>query len=114
MEKIWYIRLDNREEGPFTVEQLKRDHRITPDTLVWKQGFKKWIPIRKVPELKDIFKDEDETSKDQEEKRPSRIKKDYGEIVLSLEKDPFPYFLLWLIIVIIVLSYVFYQLRINN
>ncbi|QLH34784.1 MAG: DUF4339 domain-containing protein [Parachlamydiaceae bacterium] len=54
--KIWFIYLEGQKEGPFTLLELKRHPRMTPDTLVWKEGFKTWIPARKVPELQSLLR----------------------------------------------------------
>ncbi|MEX1012718.1 MAG: DUF4339 domain-containing protein [Waddliaceae bacterium] len=50
-ERIWYIKIAENKEGPYSVSQLKVDDRITPQTLVWKVGFFGWLPISQVPEL---------------------------------------------------------------
>jgi hypothetical protein len=107
MKKIWYVSIHNTQEGPYSVEDLKRDDRITPDTLVWKEGFPRWIPIRDVPELKKIFKDEkkNENDDDLDEKQPSRIC--FDEVVLDYQQDPNSIF--WLIVVTLALIYSLYQ-----
>lgn len=106
MKKIWYISINNTQEGPYSVEELKRDHRITPDTLVWKEGFPRWIPVRDVPELRKIFKDEDK-SDDEEEKEKKPSINLYDEMALAYQQDPNSIF--WLIVVILALIYSLYQ-----
>lgn len=108
MNKIWFIQIDGVREGPFSVAELKRNPRITPDTLVWREGFTKWVPIRKVAELKAVFEDEeppeDEESKEKISGTPSK-----GELVLDLRSDPPPYFF-WVIVGLLVVFYIIFQM----
>lgn len=106
MDKIWYIEITGKKEGPFSILELRRDERVTPDTLVWKEGFKKWIPIREVPELKVVFEDS-------EEKIPLipkidlKLKAD-DEIALDL-KDNNPHYIYWFLLALLVVLYALYQ-----
>ncbi|WP_226987465.1 MULTISPECIES: DUF4339 domain-containing protein [Parachlamydia] len=104
----WWIKLNEVSEGPFSINQLRYDPRVTPDTLVWKKGFEKWIPIREVKELKDLFVDSEEQD------LPLNLKRNLGsrgnnELVIDTQKDPFDFFY-WLILAVIIISYVLYQL----
>jgi len=111
MEKIWYIEIEGKQEGPYNLLELKRDIRLSPDTLVWKKGFEKWIPIRDVPELKEVFKDEPNQQEPNEEKPTSKQKSLplQDELTLPFEEN-FPYFFLWLIIALVILSYLLYKI----
>lgn len=62
---MWYIRIAEGIEGPFSKEQLKRDPRLTPDTYVWRAGFAKWKKIRDVAELRDLFEENPVVEKEQ-------------------------------------------------
>lgn len=110
MEKIWFIQLDGHQEGPFSVDELRHDSRITPDTFVWKEGFRKWIPIRYVSELKNLFKDPEslEPQESEEDKKIIGLRKGKDELVLDLQKD-FPPLLFWILIILIIASYLFYE-----
>lgn len=97
-----------KKEGPFSFLDLKRDERITPDTLAWRQGFPDWLPIRDIKELEDLFKEEPpvETPDNEElQKSPSTLQDDE---VMALKKDP--YFNLWVLLAVILVGYVFYLL----
>jgi hypothetical protein len=113
MDKIWFIQIDGTHEGPYSVQDLKRDHRIVPDTLVWREGFSDWVPIRKVRELKEVFADEEprSPSKDEEEKK-EKARKAFGtgrdELALDLHRDFPPMY--WLLFILIILSYLLYRL----
>jgi hypothetical protein len=107
MKKIWYVSINNTQEGPYSVEELKRDDRITPDTLAWKEGFPRWIPIRDIPELRKIFKDEERGDNDEDENEKKRAITLYDEVALAYQQDPNSIF--WLIVVILALIYSLYQ-----
>lgn len=111
MEKIWYIDIQGKREGPFSVFDLRRDERITPDTLVWKEGFTNWKPIRQVPELKDLFEDAkplDEMDPHNFDRNGAKTSPIEGEIALDIRKGP-PYFF-WLFFFLVVLAYFLSQL----
>lgn len=115
MEKVWFIDINGKAEGPFDIDELKKDLRITPDTYVWKDGFDRWIQIRLVPELKEIFEDHKNTKTDEDdEESDENLKKDEispeDEIVLGYRED-FPSFFLWLFIVFCLMLYIFYRLQ---
>ncbi len=112
MKQEWYILIDGCKEGPFTSLELKADSRITPDTLVWKEGFLEWIAIRFVPELKLIFKDEPESKPLHEDPSTQPIGSDSSseQATLTIQEDPSQFFL-WILLLILVLIYVFYQLN---
>jgi len=47
----WYYVEQGKQTGPVSDEQLDemaRNGRITPDTLVWREGMADWIPCREV------------------------------------------------------------------
>lgn len=110
MEKKWFILINGRKEGPYRVSQLRRDSRVTPDTLVWRQGLPHWMPIRKVPELEAVFIEDKPLHPGLlTGKQVFKKSKDKEEIALDLQKDP-PPLLLWILLVIFVLIYITYKL----
>lgn len=48
--KTYYIRQDNQQEGPYSVDQLKT-MQINPAVPVRVEGFKNWAKAREIPEL---------------------------------------------------------------
>lgn len=50
----FFIYKDNRQQGPFTPEQL-REAGISSETLVWREGMAQWTPAWQVDELRDIL-----------------------------------------------------------
>lgn len=102
MNKCWFIWQASKHEGPFSYEDLKNNRSLTPDTLVWKEGMSGWKPIRNVPELKNLFKDEENDDEENEENLLGTVPQD--EIALPLN-DAEPPLLLWLLIAILVIIY---------
>lgn len=109
MNKIWFILIGEKREGPYSFEDLKHDSRVTPDTLIWKEGFSEWKKIRDVPELKNLFKDNPEQTEPEENEQEGFKKRPVqDELVLDFGQEP-P-FLLWVLIALIALMYVFIRL----
>lgn len=101
MEKEWFIHIEGKQEGPFSIKDLKNDHRLTPDTLVWKKGMKKWMPIRSIPELKEIFEDEVKPQIEEFKKKPLPSNgKD--EVVLDMRGD-LPPILIWILALLLLI-----------
>ena len=109
MDKIWYIYLEGAREGPYSLAQLKGDSRITPDSLVWRQGFEGWIPIRDVPELEAVFNDEPQ-DEDETVENPLKLKSLPVQEELTLDMGAEPPYLLWIVLALLALLYVFYEL----
>lgn len=103
MDKEWFLLIDNVKEGPYSIDDLRGDRRVTPDTLVWKPGFETWIPIRNVSELKSLFEDKEKNEPEEEEPAKTSLPKND---TLAISMEP-PYF--WIIIALIVVAYVLYE-----
>lgn len=105
MEKVWYIKIQGKREGPYTVEQLRQHKKVTPDTLVWDEANAIWVPIRTIPELQIIFKDpKPPENPDTEEEGIKRLTKEEeaGELVLQMRSEP-PSLLFWLLVLLAIL-----------
>ena len=50
----YFIYKDNKQQGPFTVEQLA-GMGLRSETLVWREGMEQWTPAWQVEELKDVL-----------------------------------------------------------
>lgn len=53
-----YVALDGQQAGPFDlpgVQNLIQQGRVTPETLVWKQGMAAWAAASTVPETANLF-----------------------------------------------------------
>lgn len=100
--RIWYIRINNKVEGPYSVSELKRDRRITPDTWVRKEGETAWLRIRDIPELKEFF-NEDVTAFEtpaQKNRHPTGA--------IAIQTNP-PSFFFWWLVVAILITYLIFQ-----
>ncbi|SCA62434.1 Uncharacterized protein SCG7086_AA_00370 [Chlamydiales bacterium SCGC AG-110-P3] len=110
--KEWYIQVGTNREGPFSVSELRSDLRITPDTLVWKEGFADWVPIKLVWELRDLFSEvegegEGEKKEEPEEEFCARISPEGLVIDMRGEEPPT---LMWILVVLLALLYFLYKL----
>lgn len=113
--KEWFIIIDNRQEGPFSLSDLKHDFRFTPDTLVWKQGFQEWIKARFVLEMKNLFKDGPNPQTLHEPNQEKEVESGLGQqaqVTLILQQDPYQ-FILWILLVLLILFYTFYHFYYN-
>lgn len=109
LKKEWYLLIDTRTEGPFNLDDLRYDIRLTPDTLVWKEGFKEWTPARFVYELSELFKDATDIQQGNEDIETGNVSDiEPGPATLTLQQDPYQFFL-WLIVLLLLL-YISYQL----
>ncbi len=108
MEKIWFIIIDGKKEGPFSYLDLKRDERINPDTLAWRQGLSDWLPLREIKELEDLFREEAPREAPEEEEGQATAPLLQDNEVIALKKDP--YFSLWVLLAMLLVVYVFYLL----
>lgn len=110
MIKEWYLQIGGNKEGPYSIAELKNDRRITPETLVWKKGFAQWLPIGKVKELQEVFKDEEELP---EQETPNEAGQATSIItpdglVLDFRCDP-PRPIIWVIFILLLILYIFYK-----
>ncbi|CDR33333.1 DUF4339 domain-containing protein [Criblamydia sequanensis] len=102
-DRIWYLFIDDREEGPYSKAELKFDRRITPSTLARKEGSLSWLPISFYKELEDLFEKEREESDSLSENMQS-------ELAMPLETGP-P---LLFFIVLVLISLLYFYLLVNR
>ena len=55
MEKIYWIIANGRQEGRFTLDELKARPDLTPETPVWREGLADWTVASALPELDDLW-----------------------------------------------------------
>lgn len=105
-EKIWFLLVDGKKKGPYSALNLRWNPFVTPDTLVWREGFRNWIPLRNVSELKFIFEDSTEHSSYQPFKeKKTKILND--TLALDYHRDYTPLFFLLLLVLLV--SYSIYR-----
>lgn len=111
MNKIWFVLIEGKREGPRSKEELKMDQRLNPDTLVWKEGFDDWKKIRDVPELRDLFEEKTEENEIEEESLEIKKAPAQDELVLDMRQEP-P-FRMWIYVALAILIYVILKLYVS-
>jgi outer membrane biosynthesis protein TonB len=56
----WYVGINGVPVGPVRLSELRRKaaaNLITEDSLVWREGFEEWLPLRTFPELVAMLKE---------------------------------------------------------
>lgn len=97
--------IGDKKLGPLSINDLKKNTDITPLTLVWKKGFKKWVPLGSIDELRKIF-----------EKRINQRQKNHpplengSEIVMEEGRIGFFPSIWWLILTVFIVLYVLIKL----
>lgn len=109
-EKLWYIRLEGKEEGPYSFMDLKSDPRITPEVDAKKKEWADWVPIGEISELSQLFADPCPLEDTPAVKKPSfrQVNSD-DEIAISFDPQN-PLFLLLLLLVLLLAFISFLQL----
>lgn len=109
MDKIWYICVEGKSVGPCSIEDLRRDRRLTFDTFVWREGFTNWKRLSEVPELEHVFQ-EDESKEptvntdEPEDQKSAKTELSQDELALDARRGPPPYFF-WIILLILVIYF---------
>jgi hypothetical protein len=111
MNKIWFVLIESEREGPWSKEELKVDQRLTPDTLIWKEGFDDWKKIRDVPELSDLFEEKPQENEIKEEPSIAKEVPAQDELVLDMRQEP-P-FRMWIYVALAIFIYVILKLYVN-
>ena len=51
----YYMVVDEKSTGPFTLAEIILHPKLTPQTLVWKPGIENWVAAESLPELAPTF-----------------------------------------------------------
>lgn len=54
-EQIYYMVVDEKSTGPFTLDEVILHPQLTPETLVWKPGIENWVAAKTLAELAPSF-----------------------------------------------------------
>lgn len=73
---------------------------LTPDTWVWRPGMAAWLPIRKIPELRELF-EEELPVEDEAIQQGARPEED-AALVMPYAQPPW---LFWFIIALVLVLY---------
>ena len=52
--KKYYIHINDRQEGPFSLEQLRSKH-LTGDSPIWHDGLTEWAIVKNLPEVNELI-----------------------------------------------------------
>ena len=96
--KIWFIKIGDEELGPFSIRELKVNTKITPETLVRRENWTRWVAIKDVAQLKEVFCDDDNEEGD-DEKNDLDKKKVSDVLAITLE----PRYVFWWVLLILLL-----------
>jgi hypothetical protein len=107
MDKVWFVQIGDGKEGPFDVQGLRRHPNITPDTLVWREGFVFWVPLRSVKELAVIFEDEKPQEVVEPEER-SDLSVETEELAIQMRSEP-PQIYYWVALLLIAALLLLFQ-----
>jgi hypothetical protein len=110
----WFVIINQKKKGPFTLLQLKAEKGITPDTLAWRQGMASWTQIRYIPELAQLFKDENPHQEEEGELAASfrtGASTEGAAITLSHSDPPWRF---WLLFFAIILAYALFQMFVSG
>lgn len=55
MNEQFYMVVDGKSVGPFSLDDLIKNSSLKEETLVWKPGLSEWIQAKNLPELEAVF-----------------------------------------------------------
>lgn len=61
----YYMVIDEKSTGPFTLDEVILHPRLTKDTLVWKPGIENWVPAHTLSELYPAFSKNESQAQEQ-------------------------------------------------
>lgn len=106
--QVWYLIVDDHQEGPYSYLELSKDARLTPETLAWRDGMVDWLPIADIDELKHLFGITEKEGENREEAFEESILISDDELVLDMRKGgPNP--LIWIVLILFVIFYIIYE-----
>lgn len=108
MKACWFILIDGKKEGPYSVRALKKHPKVTPLTLVWKKGFSKWVPLGSIPELEEVVQKPNHITHPMDDQKLDALAKQGGVIAEPQRFHPAPH-LWWIFALIILLLFFIYR-----
>lgn len=114
MAREWFLYIHDQEEGPYRIEEVFSDSRVSEQTLLWREGMKDWTPLKEVSGLAQklrAWRKEQNRKKrapKRKAKEPKRIKLPEDEVI-AIRSDPPPYWMLLLLVLILLIYYLFFR-----
>ena len=86
---IYYMVVDEKSTGPYTLDEITLHPALTPETLVWKPGIDNWVSAKTLPELMPAFKNANDQSQSPPEYRnPKEAEGNYQNPYQNPEERP--------------------------
>lgn len=80
---LYYMVVDEKSTGPYTLDEITLHPALTPETLVWKPGIENWIAAKTLPELAPAFVN-------QQNQKQSQTPPEYRQNPYQSEGNPDP------------------------
>lgn len=106
----WFVILNGKSDGPYSVPELLRNKEVNSNTLAWREGMEKWLPIREIPELKLLFIENEAPPVVPQEVDETDLKAEDAVIALPSVQPPW---IFWILFIILLLVYVLHQFYFN-
>lgn len=62
-KRVWFIKIGKERIGPYSTEEVVENPLVTLETLAWREGFNRWLPISHIWELKTLFEKKEKQRK---------------------------------------------------
>lgn len=111
VDPLWWILIEQHPEGPYSFIELEKDTRLTPDTLVWKEGMEQWKKVRDLKEFASLFKDK-EPEDEEAPQEPPPLPED-EELTLRNDSPLSPNWLAWLLLALLFLFLTYHFIKDN-
>ena len=88
---IYYMVVDEKSTGPYSLDEITLHPALRPETLVWKPGIENWVPASSLPELSPAFiNQQKETPQTPPEyKNPQEPEENYQNQYKESDQRPF-------------------------
>lgn len=110
MKHEWFVILKGKKEGPFSAAQLLCMQEVDGNTLAWREGMEKWLPIREIPDLKLLFLEKEPLLPPLE---AEGLEPKSEDLVLSYQNAQ-PPLIFWIFFIVLLVMYALYQIYFNR
>lgn len=107
LDPVWYAIFFDKIEGPFTLDELALDWRLTPETLIRLEGESAYLPAWDFPLIRAILKIQEKEKKSLQQK--AEEKPETRDEVIAINRSLGPNFFWYLLLVIIMIGFVIFR-----
>ncbi len=104
LDPVWYAIFSDKIEGPFTLEELALDWRLTPETLMRLEGESAFLPAWDFPLIRAVLKIQEKEKKSLQLKTEEKLEN--RDEVIVLDRSLGPNFFWYLLLVLIMIGFV--------